>query len=307
MATRILVVQQGHCYRTRGATGTAGLPGGPTEQEFATAAAIEVARLVDGRRDTGGDVWRVRRILADEPGSRYRGDAFVALHCDGSVHASARGASVGYQGSAGRRAAVAWREAYDARGWTGFRPDNYTPGLAGYYGVRIARQQGNPRAWIVEAGFLTSPADHALLAAPGGPTRVALAIADALSIPTEEDPMADYADQLDEIHRQVTQGVPAQWAGGTLADRAHRTLGYVQRIEEQLVRLAAGDRLDVEDLVERIRADRVTDTIAALTAPEVVTALRDARDDEQVRRVLTAAGEVLTAAAAAGPVEAPQD
>jgi hypothetical protein len=175
-----LIVQKGHCYRKTGATGTTG------EQEFATRVADAAVRLLHGRRG-----WTVKPILADEPSSDYEGDAFAAIHCDGSTNSSAHGASVGYQNNEGRALALAWKRAYAARGWNrGFRDDNYTSALAGYYGVRTARSVGNTRAFIIESGFLTNPQDRALLTGAGGPERVALALGDALGITTpEEDDM----------------------------------------------------------------------------------------------------------------------
>lgn len=167
-----LVVQLGHCYRTTGATGTTG------EQEYAT----KVGNACKALLQRGG--WSVRTILADASMSEYTGDAFAAIHCDGSTNSSARGASVGYQTPEGQAVAQAWKVAYAARGWPGFRPDNYTSALAGYYGVTNAVSRGNRRAMILECGFRTNPQDLALLDGPGGPERVALSIGDALGIPT---------------------------------------------------------------------------------------------------------------------------
>jgi hypothetical protein len=174
----------GHAYRKSGSTGTSG------EQAYATSVANACVNLLHGR---GG--WTVRRILADDSLSRYAGDAFVAIHCDGSTSASARGASIGYRNAAGQRFGQAWKRFYLLRGWTGgFRPDNYTPALAGYYGTGNALSQGNSRAFIAECGFMTNAQDRALLTAAGGPTRVALAIGDALGITEGNDDMATPAE-----------------------------------------------------------------------------------------------------------------
>jgi hypothetical protein len=170
----LLIVQQGHCYRTTGATGTIG------EQGFATDVGETCFRLLDGR---GG--WSVRRTLADQ--DAYNADAFVAIHCDGSINTTARGASVGYRTPEGQRFAQDWKRAYAARGWQVFRPDNYTTALAGYYGVRRAVAAGTRRAMIVECGFLTNPTERAILTSPGGAERAALAIGDALGITQGED------------------------------------------------------------------------------------------------------------------------
>jgi len=183
----LLIVQKGHCYRTTGATGTTG------EQAYATAVADACVRLLHGK---GG--WSVRPTLADE--NTYRGDALVAIHCDGSTSSTARGASIGYRTPEGQTFGQAWKRAYAERGWTGgFRPDNYTAALAQYYGTGNAVAAGTRRAFIAECGFRTNPDDRALLDAPGGADRVALAIGDALGIPhtplptpTEEDEDVDY-------------------------------------------------------------------------------------------------------------------
>ena len=170
----VLVVQQGHCFRTKDSTGTAG------EQEYAVRVANACASLLGGRAG-----WVVNRTLADE--NDYSGDAFVSIHCDGSDKPSAEGASVGYQSREGQVFAHAWKRAYAARGWTGrFRVDNYTVDLAEYYGVRKAIKAGNRRAFVAECGFRTNAGDRARLDAPGGPERVALAIGDALGIPVPQ-------------------------------------------------------------------------------------------------------------------------
>lgn len=165
----LVVVQRGHVGRKTGATGA------PGEQQFA----IEAAERARHHVTRIGH--RVRIVDADPPSSAYTGDAFVAIHYDSSTASSARGASVGYQTPEGKAFASAWKRHYAANGWSGgFRPDNYTAALAGYYGVRKAVAQGNRRAIIVEAGFHSNPEDRALLASPAGPDRVGVAIAAAL-------------------------------------------------------------------------------------------------------------------------------
>lgn len=193
-----LIIQQGHCYRTTGATGTTG------EQQYATAVADQCMLLLNGK---GG--WSVRRTLADV--NDYRADAFFAVHCDGSTNASARGASAGYRTPEGQGLAHAWQRAYAARGWTGgFRPDNYTAALQGYYGVRNAVAAGTRRAMIAECGFLTSPADRALLLDDDGPRRVALALGDALGIPHGADqPHEKELLDMDYLLQGGTSGPPS--------------------------------------------------------------------------------------------------
>src|SRR5690606_11073631 len=165
----VLVVQRGHVGRKTGATGA------PGEQQFAIEAAERVAHHVNA-------VGHIVRIIdAVEPAERYRGDMFVAIHYASSSNPSARGASVGYQTPEGKSFAAAWKRHYQANGWTGgFRPDNYTHNLAGYYGVRRAVSVRNKRAFILEAGFHSNPDDRRLLASPAGPDRVGVAVAAAV-------------------------------------------------------------------------------------------------------------------------------
>lgn len=154
----LVVIQAGHYPRKTGATGTGGLDADPTEQEFNIAAAHACASALADAGHTGQVIW------ADVANAAYRGDAFVAIHCDGSTSSSARGASVGYRTPEGQRFATAWKGAYQAAGWLGgWRPDNYTAALAGYYGTRNAVDAGNRVAFIAEAGFLTNPQDEAQL------------------------------------------------------------------------------------------------------------------------------------------------
>lgn len=256
MAT--LVVQMGHCYRTTGATGTAG------EQPFATAVAAACQDLLDGR---GG--WAVRPILADDPSTRYRGDAFVAVHCDGSTSPSAHGASAGYRTPEGQTFAQAWKRAYEARGWTGFRPDNYTPALAGYYGTGTAVSVGNRRAIIIECGFLTNPADRAVLIGWGGPERVAAAIGDALGIPHDHQPEQEIdmaltgyeRDMLERVSNRVNamtrfqEAIDAEMSGiDNVPYRLHEPVEIVTHITALETALAAV-QADVAELKARPAAD----------------------------------------------------
>lgn len=209
----IVVLQMGHVPRTTGATGTKAPDGVPTEQQFAKAAAAAAADEL-GRRG-----WTVRVIGADPPSaSVYAGEAFVAIHCDGSTDRKTRGASVGYQTAEGRQLAEAWKAAYLRHGWAGgFKPDNYTAALGGYYGVKRAVERGNRRAFIAECGFLTNAADEALLW-PDGPHRFALAVADALapSAPPNPDPSppgdadmhAAILNRITHLYERANRGLP---------------------------------------------------------------------------------------------------
>jgi hypothetical protein len=193
MTARTVVVQRGHVPRTTGATGTSGIDGDPTEQMFAIAAAEATRRKLEAVPDLA-----VRVIDADVPAASYQGDAFVAIHCDGNLDQTAHGASIGWQSPEGKAFGDLWKRAYTSAGWTrGWRADNNTPGLGGYYGVRLAIQQGNRVAICCECGFLTNRDDEALLTPPGGADRFASAVQTALlgyfgitTPSTEEDDVA---------------------------------------------------------------------------------------------------------------------
>ena len=253
-----LVVQMGHCYRKTGATGTAG------EQAYAAAVAEACRALLDGR---GG--WWVRPILADNTSALYRGDAFVAVHCDGSTSSAARGASCGYRTPEGQVFGQAWKRAYEARGWVGFRPDNYTPALAGYYGTGTAVSVGNRRAIIIECGFLTNPADRAALTGPGGATRVAAAIGDALGIPHDHQPEQEIdmaltgyeRDMLERVSNRVNavsrfqEAIDAEMSGiDNVKYRLQEPVEIVTHIEALETALAAV-QADVAELKARPAAD----------------------------------------------------
>ncbi|MGH8868412.1 MAG: N-acetylmuramoyl-L-alanine amidase [Actinomycetes bacterium] len=164
----LVIVQMGHCFRRKTATGT------PGEQLFAKRTGDACGRVLPDRGH------QVRVIRADDPAGAYLGDVFLAVHCDGSTDTTAHGAGVGYQSTSGRAVARAFTTAYAARGWRGFRPDNATPALKGYYGVTIARSQGVPFAFVLQAGFLTNGHDREVLTSEEGPRLVADALADAV-------------------------------------------------------------------------------------------------------------------------------
>jgi N-acetylmuramoyl-L-alanine amidase len=209
----VVIVQAGHVERTSGATGTAGLNSDPTEQVFSLAAAKACVRHLALAGHEG------RVVLADVPSDAYRGDAFVAIHCDGSVNSAAHGASVGWRNTAGRAFAEAWKRAYSRAGWTGFRADNNTPALAGYYGVRNAVEVGNVTAFVAEAGFLTNPGDEARLSLPEGPERFAAAITEAVVEVFGGDGIG--------LSPEVVRGVVREETATVLDDQARRVHGIV--------------------------------------------------------------------------------
>lgn len=146
---RDVVIHMGHCFRTRGATGTSGHRG--TEQQFVSQVA---ARMADQLSPFGVNAVTA---LADDPLPRAK--IFVALHQDGSVNPQAQGASVGYPVTTPNyQFAQLWKANYTLKGWpNGFRPDNYTRGLRNYYGFR--RINADVKV-LMEHGFATNRADE---------------------------------------------------------------------------------------------------------------------------------------------------
>lgn len=274
----LLVIQMGHCFRTSGATGTNG------EQDFATRVANDCKALLSRNG------WSVRTILADDSTSLYRGDAFAAIHADGSTNTSVRGASVGYRTPEGQEFGQAWKRAYAARGWPGgFRADNYTTALAQYYGTGNAVGQGNRRAIIVECGFLTSPEDRAVLNAAGaisGTNRVALAIGDALGITSGTSTPASQGDDVsfNDILTNPVSGFQASandWITMT-SGRAEDLQVRAGRIEAVLGTIAAavaeGD-LDPNAVLARVDTavrEATAQTIDAVVLPALQAVLAEA-------------------------------
>jgi hypothetical protein len=243
-----LIVQMGHDGRPRyvgdrASVGTAG------EQDFSRSVGAACVRLLDGR---GG--WRVVLIDADvdEPGETYHGDAFVAIHADGSTSAAVHGGSVGYQTPEGNALADAWQRAYDALGWNGgWQPDNYTENLHWYYGVRNAVAAGNRRAAILECGHLTNPDDRALMTGPGGPERVARALGRALGIPLDEEDDMPLNDADAEKVREHVWGFRPD-AGGHMQAYVTETRGAVDRIEDKLDGLTGPEPIDYDQLAKAL-------------------------------------------------------
>lgn len=198
-----VILQAGHCHRKRGSVGTQTRDGSYTEQQFTWAVANRARDLL------AADGHDAITILADEPSSRYRGDAFIAIHADGNNSPNVYGASVGYRTNEGKALAHAWKAAYKALGWSGgFRGDNYTAALGGYYGTKRAVAEGNRRACILEFGFLTNPGEAAQLRSKAGQERAAQSVRRAvnaslgISTPdptTEDDDMNDTQDE--RLHR----------------------------------------------------------------------------------------------------------
>lgn len=296
-----LVVQMGHVGRPHpygdGATWSVGTTG---EQDFTRAAGLACVDLLHGR--SGWEVvlipadpgWPYPSTIGGDPDA-YRGDAFVAVHCDGSTNPDRDGASFGYlTGGAGFARDVKARYLVrTGRPASWCEPDNYTSNLAGYYGNNLATKVGNTRACIFECGFLTNPADRAMLLGPSGPRNVALAIGDALGIETED--MMDWDQTIGPVQGEVDQTpyVPAAlwratYAWGAWNDRKLDALAakvdaltvrfdalagtLTTRQAALLAAIADVDDTDVTDeQVDRI-ADRVTAALPGYTVSIVPTA-----------------------------------
>jgi hypothetical protein len=283
----VLVVQMGHVGRPPrpGSVGTTG------EQQYTRRAAIACLDLL------ARDGWSVQVIDADPSyethrqlgglPSSYRGDAFVAMHCDGSTNPSRNGASYGYRTPEGDEFAQAIKAAYlvaTGREESWLEPDNYTANLSGYYGTGLAASMGNRRAVIFEAGFLTNPEDRELLTSSEGPRLAALAIGSALGLPTLEEFEMNKAqnDALAEIWQTVVSGQKRD-------AQINRDLGYVLEqvmvqikavagsLSEQEARLLAAIKADADEVdVQQLANALVPMLPPAATEADVVDAVREA-------------------------------
>ena len=94
-------------------------------------------------------------LRADAPIPKCR--VLLALHQDGSPNPSTRGASVGYPSHTAvesKRLGDIWKALYQLAGFeAGFRRDNYTAALSGYYAWRRSPATTN---LLIEHGFATN-------------------------------------------------------------------------------------------------------------------------------------------------------
>ena len=104
---------------------------------------------------------RVVRLPADFAG-RYRVDAAVFIHFDGSDPPCGSRASIGYPNKTYAGAAHAWRSLYQRYWPFGFQPDNFTASLRQYYAYK--QVDARDAALVLELGEITCPAQHAWLA-----------------------------------------------------------------------------------------------------------------------------------------------
>lgn len=129
--------------------------GAKGEREATPTVADEAARVL---RAAG---LRVVRVPADYRG-HYAVEAAIFIHFDGAEPACTTGASIGYP-VAGAAAARAWRALYAPLFPFRFMPDNFTEGLAGYYGYHSV--EPNATTLLLELAEISCPAQHAWAAA----------------------------------------------------------------------------------------------------------------------------------------------
>jgi hypothetical protein len=103
----------------------------------------------------------VARLPADFKG-KYRVDAAVFIHFDGSDPPCRSGASIGYAHRRDAHAAAAWRAIYSSEWPFAFEPDNFTDNLRGYYAFE--QVHASKGSLVIELGEITCPRQHAWLA-----------------------------------------------------------------------------------------------------------------------------------------------
>lgn len=252
----LINVQLGHCFRTRGATGTAG------EQALVHAVGEEMRRLAH----THG--LRVNLLLADDPVPW--GNAFVALHADGSVNTAARGASCGYRTPEGGHYGGLWKIEHQRAGYpAGFRPDNYTPGLRSYYGHGRAVAAGTRAAAIVELGFLTNASDRAWLTNGENVTRMARALlrASAQQVGVPVDNPSPEPEPPEEEEEEVAAYRAIQFKGQSrvwLVDQVNGTGWACRTVDDLRAAVRAGQ---VAPRPGTVRAQGIADVLE-VTIPE---------------------------------------
>lgn len=237
-----ITIQQGHCFRTSGATGTV------REQEFAAAVGTRLATQLRNRGH------RVALIGADE--TVPAGDVFVALHTDGAANPDRRGASVGYPaGPTEGRLARAWKAAHQLHGFPGgFLPDNYTSALRNYYG--FGRADGYMHEFLAEHGTTTNRSDRDWLFA--NLDRCVQAHVDAIGAIVGH-PVADYPSEESLVYKiwyvpKEQGGDDRRWlvlfAGGIPGYIAQiPTLRDAEKLNAQGVRMEPQGQATIDDRV----------------------------------------------------------
>lgn len=150
-----IAIQMGHTWLKVGPTGTSGHRGTEQQYAYALARAIEV---VLSWSDVPHEVHLLTAYEAVPEGT----DIFLALHQDGSTNPEARGASCGFPVTIANLVYTAnWKALYQFFGFSGgFRPDNYTRDLAGYYGLSMPNAKQATCQVIFEHGFATNPEEE---------------------------------------------------------------------------------------------------------------------------------------------------
>lgn len=257
---KTLVIQLGH----QGRPPNPGSRGAPGEQEF-TALIGQRAGMLNR------DGWQVRTVIADPPRELYRGDAFFAVHADGSLDPNVRGASIGYQNREGQILAQAWNWNYVQEGYPGelWKPNNYTDDLHYYYGVREAIAAGNIRACIIECGTITNAVDKALMM--GHPERVLRAIGRSLGM--------EFDDMDTTSLVQLADGTPGEkdgtvWPVHFLWSRTYRDL----KLMAAQFAIVAGQVSSVESrILAGVRGIVEADANATMTPEQLQQLLTDIR------------------------------
>ena len=103
----------------------------------------------------------VARLPADFDG-KYRVDAAIFVHFDGSDPPCRSGASIGYAHRRDAEAAAAWRRLYSSEWPFPFQPDNFTEDLSQYYAFE--QVHARKASLVIELGEITCPQQRAWLA-----------------------------------------------------------------------------------------------------------------------------------------------
>jgi N-acetylmuramoyl-L-alanine amidase len=142
-----IIIQLGHVGRTTGATGAKG------EQEFNKKVGAEMDKLLKNSnvkyRIMGADDW-----LKPKPNKAL---IFLALHADGSTNPSARGFSMGFKKDSNEVFKELLAKNYAKLSGLKRRKDNYTTGMAKYYGWKNIDCKYTA---LIEAGFMTNQTEH---------------------------------------------------------------------------------------------------------------------------------------------------
>jgi len=103
----------------------------------------------------------VARLPADFDG-KYRVDAALFIHFDGSDPPCRSGASIGYAHERDARAAAEWRRLYASEWPFAFQADNFTENLSEYYAFEQVHARDG--SLVIELGEITCPEQRKWLA-----------------------------------------------------------------------------------------------------------------------------------------------